>query len=406
MANQPTKPDFIPYARPLLDDADREAVAQVLHTPWLTQGSKVQEFEDALAGRCGTRHAVAVANGSAALHLAYAAIGIGLGDEILTSPITFAATASMAEVLGAKARFVDIRADTFTMDPEKLDAAITPNTKAIVPVDFSGHPCDIEAIRAVADARGIPVIIDAAHSFGATYFGRPTGGLAAMSTFSFHAIKSIAAGEGGAITTDDDALAERLRVLRSHGLVTSENEIETDWLAADNVPLDGGGPENQIGRSPWYYEVKEVGWNYRLTDIQCALALSQMSKLDTFLARRAEIASNYDVLLGNEPNIVLPARPDGCTSAWHLYVIRLRLDRLSRTRREIFESLRSNGIGVHVHYIPVHLQPYYRHANGTKWGDFPVAERYYSEALTLPLHPSMSDADVRRVADEVLAVVR
>jgi perosamine synthetase len=392
---------FIPYAQPFIDDGDRAAILDVLNTVWLTQGPKVAELEAEVARVCGTQHAVAVANGTAALHLAYAAQGIGPGDEIITSPVTFAATANAAVLLGAKVKFCDVDPETFTLDPNKIEQLITRNTKAIVPVDFTGHPCHMNEITEIADHHNIPVIVDAAHSFGASYHNKATGSLGLMSTFSFHAVKSVAAGEGGAITTDDAELTEKLRRLRSHGVVNTEGDMMLADIAADRLPGKGADTQHQEGKAGWYYEVQEPAWNYRMSDIQCALAISQIGKLEVNLEKRSDIAALYDAAFLNNPLIKTPRRPGNWKSAWHLYMIRLNLAEMKSTRREVFEALRSEGIGVHVHYIPVHLQPYYRNSHGTRLGDYPAAEAFYREALTLPMHPAMVDKDIKRVIEAI-----
>lgn len=398
--------EFIPYARPVLDADDIAAVEKVLGTVWLTQGPLVPAFEEKLAALVGTRHAIAVSSGTAALHVAYAVLGIGPGDEIVTSPLTFAATANMAVLLGAEVRFADVDAASWTLDPDALEKAITPRTRAIVPVDFTGHPCAMDEINAIAARHGIPVVVDGAHSLGARYKGRPCGSLAAMTTFSFHAIKIAAAGEGGAVVTDDAALADRMRRLRSHGIVSGSDGLELPDLAADRWPGAAPGTEAQGGHAPWYYEVAEPAWNYRLTDLQCALALNQAGKIDASLARRREIAHRYDAAFAGHPLVSPPVRPAYAESAWHLYVIRLGLERMAVTRRHVVETLRKAGIGAHVHYIPVHLQPFYQHKFGTRVGDCPVAEDYYRRVVTLPLHPGLSDGDVDRVVGAVLETVR
>lgn len=397
--------EFIPYARPVLDESDISAVTDVLRGVWLTQGPQVPLFEEKVARIAGTTHAVAVANGTAALHLAYAALGVGAGDEIITSPITFAATANAAVLLGAKVRFADIEPETLTLCPKALENLITLRTKAIVPVDFAGLPCRMDEINAIARKRGIPVVVDAAHSFGATYKDRPSGSLGHMTTFSFHAIKTATAGEGGAVVTNDDVLAARIARLRSHGITSAENEITDHDLAADRLPGTGAQSQGQQGKAPWYYEVQEPAWNYRMTDIQCALGSSQLGRLDTFLASRESIAAQYDAALGDHPLIQIPARPSYGTSAWHLYVVRLDLSNMTATRRDVLETLREAGIGAHVHYIPVHLQPFYRKTHGTGFGDCPNAEAYYKEAVTLPMHAALSNEDVSRVANTLIRAV-
>lgn len=391
---------FIPYGRQSLDDDDIAAVVEVLRGDWLTQGPKIPAFEEAVAERIGAKHGVAVATGTAALHAACYAAGIGPGDEIITSPITFAASGNCALYLGASVKFADIRPDTYCLDPAKLEAAITPRTKAIIPIDYTGQPCDIDAINEIASRHGITVIQDAAHALGATYKGRPVGSLAAMSIFSFHPVKHVAMGEGGLIATDDDELAGRLRLFRTHGITNDPARIRLGDQAADNDGTQLRG-SNADEPAPWYYEMQALGFNYRITDIQCALGLSQLGKLERFLARRRALAKRYTAAFSDSPALVVPHQEADRESAWHLYMLRLRLDRIDKTRRQVFEALRARKIGVHVHYIPLHLQPYYRDKFGYRRGDFPEAEAFYDAALTIPLYPGMTDQDCERVIQSV-----
>lgn len=395
---------FIPYGRQSLDDDDIEAVVKTLKSDWITQGKTISEFENAVANKTGVRYAVAVATGTAALHSACFAAGIGNGDEIITSPITFAASGNCAIFLGASVKFVDIQADTYCMDSQRLEEAITPRTKAIIPIDFAGQPCDMDEINAIARKHNLTVIEDAAHSLGAIYKGKPVGALAPMTTFSFHPVKHITTGEGGMVVTDNKELAEKLMLFRTHGITNNDNCMILKEQAADNeTPSQTGG--NPDTRSPWYYEMQALGYNYRITDIQCSLGLSQLRKLDRFVARRLEIVERYNEAFEQSPLLVTPYVKSDRQSAWHLYMIRLRLDKMSKGRREVFEQLRALGIGVHVHYIPLHLQPYYRDKFGYKRGDFPEAEAYYDSALTIPLFPGMTDDDCEHVIKSVLETV-
>jgi len=395
---------FIPYARQSIDDDDIAAVVKVLRGDWLTQGPSITAFEAAIATRVGAKHGIAVATGTAALHCACYAAGVGPGDEIITAPITFAASGNCALYLGASVKFVDIRPDTYCLDPAKLEAAITAKTKAIIPIDYTGQPADMDEINEIAGHHGIPVIEDSAHSLGATYKHRPVGSLAAMSIFSFHPVKHVAMGEGGLIATDDDGLASALRLFRTHGITNDGAAMRLPDQAADREN-SGRGEDNAEDRAPWYYEMQELGFNYRITDIQCALGLSQLAKLDDFLARRREIAARYNAAFSKSDLLIAPHQEADRDSAWHLYMLRLRLDRLHKTRRQIFEELRARKIGVHVHYIPLHLQPYYREKFGYKRSDFPESESFYDAALTIPLFPAMRDADCERVIDAVLSCV-
>lgn len=380
---------MIPYGRQWIDDNDIAAVVEVLRSDWLTQGPSVEAFEAVVAARVGAKHAIAVSNGTAALHLAALALDFGPGDVLWTSPITFVASANCALYAGASVDFVDVEPGTALMDAEaferKLDAAAAAGTlpKAVVPVHLAGQPCDMARIRAAAQRYGVAVIEDAAHAIGGSYGATPVGAceFSDMATFSFHPVKVVTTGEGGMITTNDDGLAEKLRLLRTHG-ITRDTSLMT------REP-DG----------PWYYEQIALGYNYRITDLQCALGISQMRRLDEFVARRAELAARYDRLLAELPVNPLVQR-EGRASGWHLYVITLAPE-AGRSRREVFDSLRAADIGVNVHYIPVHLQPYYREL-GFNPGDFPVSEEYYKGAITLPLYASMTEAD----QDTVVAALK
>ena len=395
---------FIPYARHSIDEDDIAAVAEALRGDWLTQGPRVAAFEEAVAERVGGRHGIAVATGTAALHCACYAAGVGPGDEVITAPITFAASGNCALYLGASVRFVDIRPDTYCLDPGKLEAAITPRTKAIIPVDQTGQPCDVDEINAVAAKHGVAVIEDAAHALGTTYKGRPVGALADMTMFSFHAVKHVATGEGGMIVTDDDELAAVMRRFRTHGIAKDPDRMVLAAQAADGVTPDTAG-RNSDTPAAWYYEMQDLGFNYRITDIQCALGLSQLTKLDRFIARRRAIAGRYTEAFAASPLLVVPRQEADRKNAWHLYVLRLRLDRMAKTRRQVFEELRAKGVGVHVHYIPLHLQPYYRDRFAYGRGDFPEAEAYYDSALTVPLFPALTDDECDRVIKAVLETV-
>jgi len=395
---------FIPYARQSIDDDDIAAVAEALRSDWLTQGPRVAAFEEAVAERVGARHAVAVATGTAALHCACRAAGVGPGDEVITAPITFAASGNGALYLGASVRFADVRPDTYCLDPGKLEAAITPRTKAIIPVDQTGQPCDMDEINAIARKHDVAVIEDAAHAFGATYKGQPVGALADMTVFSFHAVKHVATGEGGMIVTDDDKLAAVMRQFRTHGITNDPARMTLAAQASDTDTPEKAG-RNAATPAAWYYEMQDLGFNYRITDIQCALGLSQLAKLDRFVARRREIAGRYTEAFAASPLLVVPSQEADRENVWHLYMLRLRLERITKTRRQVFEELRAKGIGVHVHYIPLHLQPYYRDRFGTKRGDFPEAEAYYDSALTVPLFPALTDDECNRVIEAVLETV-
>lgn len=370
---------FIPYGRQFIDDDDIQAVVDVLKGDYLTTGPKIHEFEEALAARAGAKYAVAVSNGTAALHAACFAVGICEGDEVITSPITFAASANCALYVGAKPVFADIDSRTYNIDPDSILQKINSRTKALIPVHYTGQPCDMDAIRKVADKYGLIVIEDASHALGATYKGKAIGGISDMSTFSFHPVKQITTGEGGAVTTNDEKLYKRLLLFRSHGQTRNR-----EWM------------EKYEG--DWYYEQQELGYNYRMTDIQAALGLSQMKKLDMFLERRRELAAIYNESFKDVKELKIPEQLEVVQSAWHLYVISLRLDRTGKTRFDAFNYMKSRNIGVNVHYIPVYYHPYYRRLGYAK-GICPNAESLYESLITLPLYPGMNDEDAGYAAE-------
>ena len=379
---------MIPYGRQDIREEDVAAVAAVLRSDWLTQGPAVPRFEEAVAARCGAAHAVAANSATSALHLACLALGLKPGDHLWTTPNTFVASANCGRYCGASVDFVDIEQDSLNLDPAALAAklewadAAGKLPKIVVAVDFAGQSCDMAAIRALADRYGFRIIEDASHAIGGRYQGQPIGNgrHADITVFSFHPVKLITTGEGGMALCNDSEPAEHMARLRSHG-------IRRDAAA-------------QAAEGPWYYEQTELGFNYRMTDMQAALGLSQLARLDDYVAARRRLADRYDHLLAGLP-VQIPRRDPQADSAWHLYVIRLEDAVLARTgRRAVFERLRAAGIGVNVHYIPVHLQPDYRRL-GFAHGDFPVAEDYYARAITLPLHPGLSDADQDRVVAEL-----
>jgi len=385
---------MIPYGRQSLDQADIDAVVQVLKSDWLTQGPTLEQFEAAVARYCEAGHGVAVCNATAALHIACLAADLGPGDWLWTTPNTFLASANCARYCGAQVDFVDIDPLTWNLDAQalarKLEQAEQTGRlpKVLIPVAFSGQSCDMRAIAALAERYGFVVIEDASHAVGARYAGRPVGcgDYAAMTVFSFHPVKIITTGEGGMVLTNRPELAERLRRLRSHG------------MTRDPAQMD------EASHGPWYYQQVELGFNYRMTDIQAALGLSQLARLDAFVERRRVLAARYQTLLADLP-LQLPTAQAQAESAWHLYVVRLHTERIGNSHRQIFEALRGAGVGVNLHYIPVHLQPYYR-ALGFAPGDFPEAERYYGQALTLPLYPALSEVDQDFVIRQLQQLVR
>ena len=368
----------IPYGHQFIDESDIAAVAEVLRGEFLTTGPAVERFESQLKEVTGARHAVAVNSGTAALHAMYFALGIGPGDEIITSPLTFAATANAALYLGATVRFADVDAGTGLIDPAAVEPLISPRSRLIVAVDYTGHPADYGALEKIGEQHGIPVVADAAHSLGATYRGHAVGTLANASALSFHPVKQVTTGEGGAILTDEPELARRAARFRTHGITKDPAELPRD---AD----------------PWYHEQVDLGFNYRLTDIQAALGTNQLRRLTAFVARRRAIAARYDAALESVQQLQLPVRRDDVEHAWHLYVVRVAD---SAARRTFFDALRSRGLGVQVHYMPVYHHPYYRRL-GYPLGLCPRAEAYSSTALSLPMFPAMSDADVVSVIDRV-----
>lgn len=373
-----TSARFIPYGRQDVDQEDIDAVAAALSSDWLTTGPRVDEFERALAAGCGAEHVVAVNSGTAALHVAYFAAGLTRGHEVLTTPLTFAATASAALHLGARVRFVDIDADTGLIDPDAARAALGPDTRMIVGVDYAGQPADYAALHALAAPRELTVIADGAHSYGATVDGRPAATLAHATTFSFHPVKLLTTAEGGAIATANAEWAHRMRSYRSHGMEREE--------ARQRTPGD-----------PWHYEIQALGLNYRLPDVLCALGTSQLRRYPAFLERRRAIAARYLMALADVPQLELPVIRAGVDSGWHLFVVRVRE---SARRRAFFDALRERGLGVQVHYEPVHLQPYYRDL-GHRPGECPRAEDYAARCVSIPLYPRMSDGDVERVIETV-----
>lgn len=383
---KPVRESLLPYGRQAIDEADIANVVEVLRSDWITTGPKVEEFEQALAPRVGARFAVAFNSGTAALHAAVFAAGLGPGDEAITTPLTFVATANCLLYQGAKPVFADVCPDTLTIDPSETEKRITPYTKAILPVDYGGHPADLDAIRAIADRYHLVVIEDAAHALGATWRGERVGAISDMTMFSFHPVKHITTGEGGAITTNDPELARRLKLFRNHG-----------------INSDARTRQQQGG---WYYEMLALGYNYRLPDIGCALGLSQLSKLDPNLARRREIAAQYTNAFSQMRGIIPPSVWSDVEPAWHLYPIRVDHAQLSADRTEIFRALRAENIGVNVHYIPVHLHPYYRDQFAYRRGDYPIAEAAYDALISLPMFHAMMDEDVRAVIAAVEKVTQ
>ncbi len=358
---------MIPYSRQHIDEDDIAAVVKVLKSDWLTQGPAVAEFEKTLAEHCGARYAVAVPNGTAALYLAYRAIGLKEGDEIITTPNTFAATTNMAIECGAKPVFCDIRLDTYNIDENQIERLITPRTKAIVPVHFAGHPCEMDKIHQVAKKHDLLVIEDACHAIGAVYKDKKIGSFSDLIIFSFHPVKPITTGEGGAILTDNKEYYETMLRLRIHGI--AKNQIK----------------QQEIGN--WHYEARDLSFNFRITDIQCALGTSQLKKLGKMQQKREAIARKYFEALKNVPGIVLPTNSNNIKHSWHLFVVRFKN---SQIRKAMFKHFQDNGVGVQVHYIPVYQHPYYQKI-GYQSLKLENTEQYYNTCLSLPLYPELTD---------------
>jgi len=375
----------LPYGHHTISEEDIAAVVEVLRNDWITRGPKVEEFERAVAGYCGAKYAVAFSSGTAALHAACAAAGLGPGDDAITTPLTFVATANAVVYCGGKPVFADILEDTLNIDPDEVEKRITPQTKAILPIDFAGHPADLDSILFLARKHKLIVIEDACHALGAEYRDRRIGGISDMTVFSFHPVKHITTGEGGMVTTNDWALARRLQVFRNHGISSEARQ-------------------RQAGEQ-WYYEMVALGYNYWLTDLGCALGLSQLERLEANLARRRQMARQYDAAFANMPEIITPIERAEMASAWHLYPIRLDMEQLRATRAEIFTALRAENIGVNVHYIPVHYHPYYRKRFGHQRGEYPIAEAAYESLITLPLFHTMTAQDVTDVLEAVEKVM-
>jgi UDP-4-amino-4,6-dideoxy-N-acetyl-beta-L-altrosamine transaminase len=373
---------MIPYGRQSVDESDIEAVVRVLRGEWLTTGPTVTEFEEAIARQAGAPRAVSCTSGTAALHIAYAAAGVGPGDEVVTTPMTFVATASCALALGATVRFADVETDTANLDPAAAAAEVTERTRVVAAVDYAGHPADADALRRVADDAGALLLEDAAHSIGSTYRGRPVGSLADLTTFSFFPTKNLTTAEGGAVVSPDPELAARAHRFHFIGLERDRSRMRH--------PDEG----------PWHQEVHEWGLNYRLPDVLAALGLSQLRRLEAFKARRAEVFARYAEGLADVDGLGLPTVRDDVDPIWHLYPVRVRGGR----RREVFERLREQGIGVQVNYIPVYWHPLFEDL-GYRRGMCPNAEAFYAEEISLPMHAALTDPDVDRVIETVRTVV-
>lgn len=376
---------MIPYGRQWLDEEDIRVVADVLRSDWLTTGPKVGEFEEAFSKFVGVRYGVAVSSGTAALHSVMNALNIGHGDEVIVPSMTFAATANCVLYQGGTPVFCDVHPDTLLIDPEDVKHKISDKTKAVIAVDYAGQPCDYDELLRISDKHSVPLVGDSCHALGAIYRDKMVGSIADLTIFSFHPVKHITTGEGGMVVTNNPKLVEKLKHFRNHGIDTDHRKREQE--------------------DSWYYEMVDLGFNYRITDIQCALGLSQLKKLPMFLDKRRKIAERYQQAFADNRVIKPLKTKKNVEHAYHLYVVAVEFDTIGRTRREVFKLLRNSGIGVNVHYIPVHLHPYYRKKLGTAPGDCPVAELMYEKILSLPMFPNMTETQVDDVIENLFRVI-
>lgn len=383
---EPVLEQKIGYGHQYIDDADINAVVEVMKSDYLTCGPKIDEAEEKLCKITEARHAVLIANGTAALHATCFAAGVGTGDEVITTPITFAASANCALYCGARPVFADINPETYNIDPDQIEKRITSKTKAVVAVDFTGQAVEVDRIQGICKKHGLIFIEDAAHSLGTSYNGRSVGSIADMTEFSFHPVKTCTAGEGGAITTNDDELYKKLLLFRTHGITRNPA-----WMEKES---EGG----------WYYQQLDLGYNYRMTDIQAALLSSQLDKLNLFAARRKELVTKYNEAFNSMPEITVQKEIPQSDTVRHLYIIQLNLELLSCSRREVFDALQAEGVGVNVHYIPVYSFPYYQKL-GYKMGSCPNAEKLYERMISIPLYYSLSDEQQDKVIEAVKKVI-
>jgi dTDP-4-amino-4,6-dideoxygalactose transaminase len=379
----PVRDKFLPIAVPWIGEREKQLVLESLDSGWITTGPKTQEFAKRIATLAGAQHAVAVNSATGALHLALEALELGPGDEIITSAYTFVATVNVIEHVRATTVLVDVEADTLNLDPKAVEAAITPRTKAILTVDYGGHPCEYGELQRIADRHGLLIVDDAAHALGAAYRGRPVGSLARATAFSFYATKNLSTGEGGAAVTDDAALAERIQLLSLHGMSRDA------WKRYGDT-------------GSWYYEVVAPGWKYNLSDVLAAIGLGQLERFEEFQRRRRELVARMSEGLADCAEVRLPVERPEVTHAWHLFPVALELERLTIDRARFVKELRAENIGTSVHFIPIHFHPHFRDSLGHREGAFPVAEDAYRRAVTLPLFPRMTDRD----ADDVVEAVR
>ena len=383
---KPVRETKLYYGHQYLDEKDVQAVVEVLHSDYLTCGPKITELEQKLCELTGAKYAVVCSNDTAALHIACMAAGVSAGDEVITTPITFLASANCALYCGAKPVFADIDEETYNIDPKEIEKAMTPKTKAVVAVDYTGQVVDLDAIMETCHKQNVVVIEDAAHSIGTLYKGRPIGSIADMTTFSFHPVKTVTAGEGGAVLTDNEEYYKKLLLYRSHGMTRDQAQMTKE--------SEGG----------WYYQMIDLGYNYRMTDMQAALLISQLEKLLMFSKRRKEIVARYNEAFSRIPELTVQQELEGSDSTRHLYILRIKPEKLRIDRRGFFDALAAENIMCNVHYIPIYLQPYYQEMGYPK-GLCPKAEKLYSEMMSLPLYYAMTDQDVEDVITAVQKIV-
>ena len=383
---KPVRETKLYYGHQYLDEKDVQAVVEVLHSDYLTCGPRITELEQKLCELTGAKYAVVCSNDTAALHIACMAAGVSAGDEVITTPITFLASANCALYCGAKPVFADIDEETYNIDPKEIEKAMTPKTKAVVAVDYTGQVVDLDTIMETCHKQNVVVIEDAAHSIGTLYKGRPVGSIADMTTFSFHPVKTVTAGEGGAVLTDNEEYYKKLLLYRSHGMTRDQAQMTKE--------SEGG----------WYYQMIDLGYNYRMTDMQAALLISQLEKLPMFSKRRKEIVARYNEAFSQIPELTVQQELEGSDSTRHLYILRIKPEKLRIDRRGFFDALAAENIMCNVHYIPIYLQPYYQEMGYPK-GLCPRAEKLYSEMMSLPLYYAMTDQDVEDVITAVQKIV-
>lgn len=378
----PVRAAFLPFSRPCIGPREKQLVIEALESGWITTGPRAEELGRRIAERVGVRHGTALNSATGGLHLALAALGVGPGDEVVTSTYTFVACVNVIEHVGARPVLVDVEPDTLCLDPRAVERALTPRTRAVMPVDYGGHPADLEAVAALARPRHVRTVEDAAHALGAAVGGRPVGSLSDVTVFSFYATKNLTTGEGGCVVTDDDALADRIDLLALHG-------------------MDRDAWKRYSDTGSWYYEITSPGFKYNLSDVLAAVGLGQLEHFDEMQRRREELVARYDAAFAAVPEVRTPRVRPGVTHARHIYPVALELERLACDRARFITELRAENIGASVHFIPIHLHPYFQRQLGTRPGDFPVAEDAYRRAVSLPLWPGMTDGDV----DDVVAAV-